>query len=209
MLTPKWQEALTGLRLDFEKISARIERCEQINPDPTNIFRSLGNSPEDFRVIIVGQDPYPNRSHATGLAFSVKSSELKIPPTLRNIQKEFKSDIGTELANDLSHWSASGVMLLNRILTCNVNDSLSHKEFGWQKVTNGIVDAVVAANPNTVGILWGRFAQELSSTFNRNQLVISAHPSPLSAHRGFFGSRPFTTTNELLNLSNQIPIAWE
>jgi uracil-DNA glycosylase len=209
MLTLNWQKALVNLKSDFEKLSERIERSEQINPEVKKIFRSLGESPRDFRVIIVGQDPYPNFAHATGLAFSVESTELIIPPTLKNIQKEFKADIGTQLANDLSHWSAGGVMLLNRILTCDVNKSLSHREFGWQKITNGIVEAVVSANPKTVGILWGKFAQELSSAFDSDQLVLSAHPSPLSAHRGFFGSRPFTTTNELLKQTNQIPIAWD
>lgn len=207
-LSPSWQDALTSQRPRIEQIGKVLDGFTEINPSPENIFRALGDSPQNFRVVIVGQDPYPDKQFATGLAFSVPRKVTRIPPSLKNIQAEFAVDVGRTLGNDLSNWVSEGVLLLNRILTCTTGTSLSHKDLGWQEVTNQVISAVVTANPNTVAILWGNYANELADFFNPKLIISSVHPSPLSAHRGFFGSKPFSKANELLIQTNQQPINW-
>lgn len=207
-LSPSWQEALTAQRPRIEEIGMALDGFTEINPSPENIFRALGDSPQDFRVVIVGQDPYPDKHFATGLAFSVPHEVSRIPPSLKNIQTEFAVDVGRPLGNDLSNWVSEGVLLLNRILTCTTGSSLSHKNLGWQEVTNAVISAVVTANSNTVAILWGNYANELAKYFDSELIISSVHPSPLSAHRGFFGSKPFSKANELLIQTNQQPLNW-
>ncbi len=207
-LSPSWQNALQAKRQEIEQIGLALTKYDQVNPHQHNIFRALGASPNDFRVVIVGQDPYPDQRFATGLAFSVPAEVKSIPPSLKNIQTEFFADIGKTLGNDLSHWADGGVLLLNRILTCSTGKSLSHNKLGWQEITNEIIKAVLSINPNTVAILWGNFAQETASLFNPKLVLASVHPSPLSAHRGFFGSKPFSKANGLLTLTQQQQIDW-
>ncbi len=202
-----WQKALTEVKDSIDQISKTLSTEKSINPKPEMIFRALGNSPDQFRVIIVGQDPYPNKNHAMGLAFCVPAGE-KVPVSLGNIYKELASDVGATNATDLISWSQNGVLLINRILTCKTGESLSHANLGWQVVSAEIIKAVIQVNPNTIGILWGKYAQEVSELFNPNLLVMSPHPSGLSAYRGFFGSKPFSRANKLLTETNQLPINW-
>lgn len=208
LLPTDWRDELESKRQRIDQIGEDLSKFSSINPNPSNIFRALGQSPKDFRVVIVGQDPYPDSNFATGLAFSVPVEVLRTPASLKNIQQEFYADLGKLLGNDLSPWISQGVLLLNRILTCSTGSSLSHKNLGWQEVTDEVVRAVVRHNPNTVAILWGNSANELNKFFNQDLVISSAHPSPLSAHRGFFGSRPFSKANALLSSTGQKPIDW-
>lgn len=208
LLPTDWRDELESKRQRIDQISEALSDFKSINPNSSNIFRALGQSPKDFRVVIVGQDPYPDSNFATGLAFSVPVEVLRTPASLKNIQQEFYADLGKLLGNDLSPWISQGVLLLNRILTCSTGSSLSHKNLGWQEVTDEVVRAVVRHNPNTVAILWGNSANELNKFFNQDLVISSAHPSPLSAHRGFFGSRPFSKANALLSSTGQKPIDW-
>lgn len=207
LLTPAWQESLVNQQEAIENIDEFLSKQNQFNPAKENVFRALGDSPSDFRVIIVGQDPYPDAKLATGYSFAIPVSQ-KIPPTLRNISREFNSDIGKVLPEDLSIWATRGVLLLNRVLTCQTGHSLSHEKIGWQAITDAVIGSVLVQNPKTVGILWGNYAKQVAPLFSATQLIISVHPSGLSAHRGFFGSKPFSKTNELLTKSNQKPIEW-
>lgn len=207
-LSKPWQNALLEVKPEIEAIEKALVQQGSFNPGKEKVFNALGQSPNDFRVVIVGQDPYPNPSHAMGLAFSIPRDQKTIPPTLRNIQKEFKSDLGKSLGNDLSAWKDSGVLLLNRILTCRSEESLSHEKLGWQSVTNQIITSVLEANPSTVAILWGNYAAAVEPLFKPKLVLKSVHPSPLSSHRGFFGSKPFTKANQLLVDTGQHPINW-
>lgn len=207
-LSKPWQKALLEVKPELEAIETALDQQGRFNPDQERVFYALGQSPEQFRVVIVGQDPYPNPNHAMGLAFSIPSNQESIPPTLRNIQKEFENDLGKSLGTDLSTWKDSGVLLLNRILTCKANESLSHEKLGWQSVTNQIITAVVKANPNVVAILWGNYAAAVEPLIKPELVIKSVHPSPLSSHRGFFGSKPFTKANRLLADTGQQPINW-
>ncbi|MEY4311435.1 MAG: hypothetical protein RLZZ571_205 [Actinomycetota bacterium] len=207
-LSKPWQKALLEVKPEIEAIEKALDRQGTFNPGPEKIFIALGQSPDEFRVVIVGQDPYPNPNQAMGLAFSIPAEQKSVPPTLRNIQKEFESDIGKTLGNDLSTWKESGVLLLNRILTCRSEESLSHEKLGWQSITNQIITSVIEANPNTVAILWGNYASAVEPLFNPKLVIKSVHPSPLSSHRGFFGSKPFSKANQLLADTGQQPIDW-
>lgn len=207
-LTSQWQHALASVKNDISRINQQIAESGSINPVQNKIFNALGQSPEQFRVIIVGQDPYPNADQAMGLAFSVPAELVTVPPSLKNIQQELASDVGVIGKQDLTSWRTEGVLLLNRILTCETGKSLSHKSIGWQMVTTEIINQVLKANRNTVAILWGKYAQETADMFNPELVIKSVHPSPLSAHRGFFGSKPFSKANKLLVNTRQDPINW-
>ena len=197
--------AAIGEFLHSEAASGRIA-----NPVPSQIFAALMLSPEDVKVVIVGQDPYPNNELAIGKAFAVPQSIATLPGSLRNILQECKTDLGvTPLAtNDLSSWGAQGVLLLNRCLTTRQGESHSHNAIGWQEFTNEVIAAVRARNPEVIGVLWGKSAQELAISFDSRFVVVSAHPSPLSAHRGFLGSRPFSKVNGLLVSQGRKAIEW-
>jgi len=204
-LVPKaWQEFYEPEQL--ADISKRLVNA-QFLPDSSNIFNALTIEPEKVKVVILGQDPYPNRTHAMGLAFSVPESVKPLPASLRNIFQELAIDLGVKnQSGDLSNWKNQGVLLLNRILTVQEGNSLAHKDFGWQGFTEKLI-----SNLNTkriVGILWGKYAQELSKYFPKENLIMSAHPSPLSAHNGFFGSRPFSKCNKRLLELGLTEIDW-
>ncbi len=207
-LSKPWQKVLLEVKPEIDAIEKALEQQGSFNPGIGKVFAALGESPEQFRVVIVGQDPYPNPNHAMGLAFSIPLEQKSVPPTLRNIQKEFKSDLGKSLGNDLSSWKDSGVLLLNRILTCRPEESLSHEKLGWQSVTNQMITSVLEANQNAVAILWGNQAAAVEPFFKPALVIKSVHPSPLSSHRGFFGSKPFTRVNQLLMDTGQQPINW-
>lgn len=179
---------------------------EQIAPPRELIFRAFRQPLDNVRVIIVGQDPYPTLHAADGLAFSFSSPGEKIPASLRNIFREFSDDLGQSIPDngDLSKWSEKGVMLLNRTLTTLVGARNTHLNLGWKAFTDSV--AVELGNRGVVAILWGSHAQELSPHFR--EIISSVHPSPLSAYRGFFGSKPFSRANEILTAQGKTPINW-
>jgi uracil-DNA glycosylase len=176
-------------------------------PEFESVFRTLSRSIESSRVVIFGQDPYPSKGHANGLAFSVNKSVSPLPPSLRNIFAELASDVGVErLDGDLTDWFSQGVLLVNRVLSTEVGTSLAHSEFGWEEVTQSIAQEL--GKREVVAILWGKNAGELSSFFPAERRIESVHPSPLSAYRGFFGSKPFSRCNQILLSNNQSVINW-
>jgi uracil-DNA glycosylase len=176
-------------------------------PEFENVFRTLSRSIESSRVVIFGQDPYPSKGHANGLAFSVNKSVSPLPPSLRNIFAELATDVGVErLDGDLTDWFSQGVLLVNRVLSTEVGTSLAHSEFGWEEVTQSIAQEL--GKREVVAILWGKNAGELSSFFPAERRIESVHPSPLSAYRGFFGSKPFSRCNQILLSNNQSVINW-
>jgi uracil-DNA glycosylase len=176
-------------------------------PEFENVFRTLSRSIESSRVVIFGQDPYPSKGHANGLAFSVNKSVSPLPPSLRNIFTELATDVGVErLDGDLTDWFNQGVLLVNRVLSTEVGASLAHSDFGWEEVTQSIAREL--GKREVVAILWGKNAGELSSFFPAERRIESVHPSPLSAYRGFFGSKPFSRCNQILLSNNQSVINW-
>ncbi len=212
LIPPAWQSPLTPVRPKIEGIAQQMARDPkaEIVPQNENIFRALQLSPNEVRVVIVGQDPYPNPTYACGLSFSVPRGTTPLPGSLRNILTEVVSDTGsTQIVDgDLSPWVEQGVMLLNRTLTAAAFESGSHQNWGWNEVTDRIIDVVVQSNPNVVGILWGKKAQELNNKFDDKHVISGVHPSPLSAQRGFFGSAPFSQVNRILQHDGYTPIRW-
>ena len=176
-------------------------------PEQQSIFRALQISPDKVTVVIVGQDPYPNAKHAMGLAFSTPAGVAPLPKSLKNIFTELNNDLAIDRSNgDLSDWASQGVLLLNRSLTVEPGKSDSHSNLGWQDFTEKIIQA--AANNGALAILWGNEAQKVSNIFAATDVFKSAHPSPLSAYRGFFGSKPFSKVNKRLIEKGLIPIKW-
>ena len=176
-------------------------------PKKEDIFNALKKTPyEKVKVVIIGQDPYHGEGEAHGLSFSVKKG-IKLPPSLQNIFKELKNDLGiiNEKDGDLTKWAEEGVLLLNSILTVKKDMPLSHKELGWQLLTDYIIKKINEKDEAVVFILWGAFAKSKKSFItNKKHLIIeSTHPSPFSAYNGFFGSRPFSKTNEFLRKNNR------
>ena len=202
-----WQPLFKHFQTDIAAIEAVIA-SQRIAPAYENVLRVFGYPIDHYRVVIVGQDPYPTPGYATGLAFSVNAEVTKLPASLKNIFTEYVSDTGFSYPNtgDLSQWANEGVALLNSSLTLNLDDKSEHLSIGWQRITAAALDAL--ADRGCVAILWGSHAQKLGSHFSPSQKVESVHPSPLSAYRGFFGSKPFTRSNELLVASGQLPINW-
>ena len=221
-LGPTWTPLVTSF-LDSptgHRLSEQITiRAATIAPAPTDIFAALRACPDPatIRVIILGQDPYPTAGNAHGLAFSVRPSITKLPPSLQNIYKELVTDIGlTEPPSSgcLQAWADQGVLLLNDVLTVTTGAPMSHSGIGWEELTSQILSTVLATAPHAVIIAWGRFAQKkletpaMRSLIARHTILRAPHPSPLSAYTGFFGSRPFTQTNAALCAHGQPEIAW-
>jgi uracil-DNA glycosylase len=179
-------------------------------PAGKNVLRAFTRPMSEVKVLIVGQDPYPTPGHAVGLSFSVAPEVRPIPRSLENIFTELSADLGTpKPANgDLTPWFERGVLLLNRVLTVRPHASASHRNKGWEEVTERAIDALVARDAPLVAILWGRDAQSLSPRLGSIPQLASAHPSPLSAHAGFFGSRPFSRANTALEAQGVAPIDW-
>lgn len=193
--------------------SAYHNHPNAIFPKGSQIFRAFDLCPiGEVRVVILGQDPYPTRGHAHGLCFSVESNVRPLPKSLQNIFKEMKEDLGVEIPvhGDLSHWANQGVLLLNSVLTVQEGLANSHKDYGWQIFTDKVIQTVSDKCENVVFILWG--ASAISKTVlidqSRHKILSSVHPSPLSAHRGFFGSKPFSSTNAYLKLVGKREINW-
>ncbi len=179
-------------------------------PAGENVLRAFKQPFEDVRVLIVGQDPYPTPGNAVGLSFSV-APDVRLPASLRNIYKELVDDLGVPMPSngDLTPWTEQGVLLLNRVLTVAPGQAGSHRGKGWEAVTEQAIRALAARDKPLVAILWGRDARNLRPMMPGVPCVESAHPSPLSAKNGFFGSRPFSRANELLKEQNSELVNWE
>lgn len=179
-------------------------------PHGDQILRAFSAPLDDVRVLIVGQDPYPTPGHAVGLAFSVDRRVSPVPRSLVNIYRELSDDLGVTPPphGDLSAWAERGVLLLNRSLTVRPGQPGSHRGRGWEQVTDTAISALVRRGGPLVAILWGRDAQSLRSSLGGVPVITSPHPSPLSAARGFFGSRPFSRANDLLVQQGAEPIDW-
>lgn len=179
-------------------------------PAGPNILRAFTQPLADVRVLIVGQDPYPTPGHPVGLSFSVAPDVRPIPRSLQNIFRELVDDVGAvrPATGDLTPWTERGVLLLNRVLTVGPGAPGSHRGKGWEKVTDAAISALVARGTPLVAILWGRDAQTLRPLLGETPRIESAHPSPMSADRGFFGSRPFSRANALLDRQGAGPVDW-
>jgi len=179
-------------------------------PSGANVLRAFTYPLPDVRVLIVGQDPYPTPGHPIGLSFAVERDVRPVPRSLGNIYKELRDDLGITPPphGDLTSWSAHGVMLLNRVLTVQPGLAGSHRGKGWEPVTELAIRALVARDTPLVAILWGRDAANLRSLLGDTPVIESPHPSPLSASRGFFGSKPFSRANALLVEQGAEPVDW-
>jgi uracil-DNA glycosylase len=181
-------------------------------PAGPDILRAFSTPLADVRVLIVGQDPYPTAGHPIGLCFAVAPQVRPLPPSLQNIFTELVADLGVPppTSGDLRPWADHGVMLLNRVLTVRPGAPASHRGKGWEAVTGHAIDRLVARGGPLVAILWGRDAQTLAPQLQAGGVVClaSPHPSPLSAHRGFFGSRPFSRANAALAAAGGAPVDW-
>lgn len=179
-------------------------------PDGPRVLRALTRPLAEARVLLIGQDPYPTPGHPVGLAFAADRAVRPLPRSLVNIYRELADDIGVTPPPhaDLSPWAERGVVLLNRILTVEAGASGSHAHLGWQRVTDAVVRALAARGEALVAILWGRDAQAVTPLLGDIPVIASVHPSPLSARRGFFGSRPFSRANDLLVEQEAEPIDW-
>ena len=205
-LHPEWQKELERHQNLIKRIDTFVQGLE-ITPSYDLIFRALQNPIASTKVVIFGQDPYPTKGHAHGLAFSVDSSISPLPASLRNIYKELKEDLGISRSDgDLSDWVNQGVMLINRVLTTEVGQSMAHDSLGWQEVTETV--AQILGERDVIAVLWGNSALQLKKYFPEECVVASVHPSPLSAYRGFFGSQPFSNVNAKLVAKGLKEIAW-
>lgn len=193
-------------------LANEYEKGKIIFPEKKNYFKALNLTPLDnVKVVILGQDPYHGPGQAQGLCFSVPEG-IRTPPSLQNIFKELKFDLQKEIpkSGDLSRWAQQGVLLLNSVLTVEKDKAASHQKKGWEEFTDKIISVVNGNRENVVFILWGSYAQKKAEFVDlRRHLVLkSVHPSPLSSHRGFFGSKPFSTTNKWLSSKGLDPIEW-
>jgi uracil-DNA glycosylase len=216
LLDPGWAAALAPVADQIAAMGGFLRDEEAAGlrylPAGPNILRAFTFPFEAVRVLIVGQDPYPTPGHAVGLSFSVAADVAPLPRSLANIFGEYRTDLGypQPVNGDLTAWAERGVLLLNRVLTVRAGTPASHRGKGWEAVTECAIRALAARDQPMVAILWGRDAATLAPmlTGGRCAVIESAHPSPLSASRGFFGSRPFSRTNELLVGMGAAPLDW-
>ena len=216
LVDPGWARALEPVadRVSQmgEFLRAEIAAGRRYLPAGPNVLRAFGFPFDDVRVLIVGQDPYPTPGHAVGLSFSVAPDVRPLPRSLANIFTEYGADLGypQPATGDLTPWSQRGVMLLNRVLTVRPGSPASHRGKGWEAVTECAIRALAAREQPMVAILWGRDAATLKPMLAEGECatIESPHPSPLSASRGFFGSRPFSRANEMLAGMGAEPIDW-
>ena len=209
---PTWQTWLVQQKPMLEAIEQRVLEETQVTPDLNQVMRAFEKDPANINVVILGQDPYPTEGDAIGLAFAM-NPESKMPRSLVNIVKELGDDLGVEAKTqaDLSRWSSQGVLLLNRTLTTHIGKAGSHSKLGWEEFTREALIQLAQRN-KVVFILWGSPAialgREVSQSALDSRFIESVHPSPLSAYRGFFGSKPFSKTNEHLVALGLEPIDW-
>lgn len=211
---PSWRAALAPAAPDLARAVGALARDVAAGgtylPRAGRVLRAFAQPLEDVRVLVVGQDPYPTPGHAVGLAFAVEPSVRPLPPSLRNLLAERDADTGLAPATtgDLSPWAGRGVLLLNRVLTVAPRTPGAHRRRGWEQVTEQAVRALVARGGPLVAVLWGNEAQSLRPLLGPTPVVASAHPSPLSARRGFFGSRPFSAVDAALAEQGAPPVDW-
>lgn len=214
LVHPSWVPALepaeTTLAALGEFLRAEVAAGRGYLPAGPHVLRAFSLPLDAVRVLIVGQDPYPSPGHAVGLSFSVGADVRPIPRSLANIYTELRTDLGVPMprCGDLTPWADQGVLLLNRVLTVRPGAPASHRGQGWEELTARAIDALVARGGPLVAILWGRDARNLAPGLGAVPRIESAHPSPLSAHSGFFGSRPFSRANALLVQQGAPPVDW-
>lgn len=201
---PYFEQLTTFVREEYE--------TQQVFPPADSIFKAFDLCPFDaVKVVIIGQDPYHGLGQAHGLSFSV-NEDVAIPPSLRNIYQEIRTDLGIEplASGDLERWAKQGVLLLNATLTVRANEAGSHQKKGWEKLTDSAIKAVAEDKEHVVFLLWGNQAQQKAPLIDANKHLIlkSVHPSPLSAYRGFFGCKHFSQTNNYLEKNRLEPIDW-
>jgi uracil-DNA glycosylase len=205
LATPYWKKFIENIHEEYQ--------TSTVFPEIDNIFNAFKLTPFDqVKVVILGQDPYHGPNQAMGLSFSVPD-EVKLPPSLQNIKKEIESDLGvkSKIKNgDLTPWAKQGVLLLNSVLTVRSNEPASHRDIGWQEFTDFVITQLSEKKENAVFILWGSFARSKKKLIDQSKhLVIeSSHPSPLSAYRGFFCTKPFSQSSSYLSQHDQKPIVW-
>ncbi len=195
-----------------EFLRAEIAAGRRYLPAGANVLRAFQQPFDEVRVLLVGQDPYPTPGHAVGLSFSVAPETRPLPRSLQNIFREYAEDLGhpAPTSGDLTPWTEQGVLLLNRCLTVAPGEPASHRNKGWEEVTEQAIRALVARDAEPmVAILWGRDARNLAPLLEDVPTIESAHPSPMSADRGFFGSRPFSRANDLLEEIGGEPVDWK
>ena len=194
----------------WEKVKEEYQTTKCF-PPKNQIFRAIELTPfEEVKVVIIGQDPYHNDNQANGLCFSV-SDKVTAPPSLKNIFKELEDDLGIKkTSNELEIWAKQGVLLLNATLTVRAHEANSHKDLGWGQFTDFIIKEISDKKENVVFVLWGAFAQKKAGLIDTKKhfIIQSVHPSPLSARKGFFGSRPFSKINQFLEEKGKEPINW-
>ncbi|HWR85841.1 MAG TPA: uracil-DNA glycosylase [Rhodoglobus sp.] len=214
-IDPGWARALQPAAADLDALEAFLRSEEGSGraylPASHTVLRAFSYPFDAVRVLIVGQDPYPTPGHPIGLSFAVDRSVRPVPRSLRNIYRELHDDLGLPVPQhgDLTAWAEHGVLLLNRVLTVEPGLSGSHRGRGWERVTEQAIRALVNRGGPLVAILWGRDAGSLRPLLGSTPIVASAHPSPLSARNGFFGSRPFSRANDLLVQQGAAPVDWE
>ncbi|PJJ61636.1 uracil-DNA glycosylase [Compostimonas suwonensis] len=214
LMDPGWAQALQPVAPTIARMGdflrAETAAGRRYLPAGENVLRAFRNPLADVRVLIVGQDPYPTPGHPIGLSFAVERHVRPLPRSLQNIYKELNDDLGIPPAEhgDLTSWSQSGIMLLNRVLTVQAGESGSHRGLGWEEVTDHAITTLVAREQPLVAILWGRDAGTLRPLLGATPIIASAHPSPFSASRGFFGSHPFGRANELLRGMGAREVDW-
>jgi uracil-DNA glycosylase len=204
------EEYMLSLKAFLEKEN---KQNKQIFPNGSDYFAALNLTPFDqVKVVILGQDPYHGEGQAHGLCFSVQKG-VRFPPSLKNIFKELKNDLGIEIPKHgcLTSWAEQGVLLLNSVLTVEEGKAASHQGQGWEKFTNRIIEHLNKEKENIVFVLWGSYAQKKGAFIDRNKhfVIESPHPSPLSAHRGFFGTKPFSKINDYLKEHGELEINWQ
>ncbi|WP_413333595.1 uracil-DNA glycosylase [Brevibacterium sp. GP-SGM9] len=218
IMSPDWAEALSDVEEQIHAMGdflrAEIAAGRDYLPSGDKVFRAFAEPLAEVKVLIVGQDPYPTPGHPIGLSFAVDPEVRPLPRSLGNIYKELEADLGIAPADhgDLRAWSRQGVMLLNRSLTVQSGQPASHRGKGWETITERAISALIERDQPLVAILWGRDARNLAPLLTSGTaevaIVESAHPSPLSASRGFLCSRPFSRTNDLLGQKGIAPIDW-
>ena len=214
LVAPDWAEALAPVDGEIEAMGrflrAELAAGRAYQPSGEAVFRAFERALADVRVLIVGQDPYPNPAHPIGLSFAVRRGVWPLPPSLVNIYTELRADLGImpPRHGDLTAWADRGVMLLNRTLTVTPGASNSHRGRGWEPVTECAITALAQRGGPCAAILWGSDARKLKPLLQPIPWVESAHPSPLSAYRGFFGSKPFSRVNRLLEEQGGAPLDW-
>ena len=208
---PTWRLALADTYAHLLLLEMKLISAGEYAPIQQRVMRAFQNSMDDVKVLIVGQDPYPTRGHAVGLAFAVEPGTNPLPKSLQNMMTELRDDLGKTVSNngDLTRWLPEGVMLMNRHLTVPVRESGGHMDLGWDQFTNRAVEELAKRlGEKLIVVLWGKEAQALEPLLGSAQIIKSAHPSPLSARRGFFGSKPFSKANDALRRVGRLPVDW-